>query len=127
MRACAATRAAAATHLPAPRGTDMDLQLPIVIIDELSESVVRSTATLDLASGEIRGVQYQDYDVDALGLPAQDESYEFSSGMLSNAGRDVEFRVEVDVMSGKYSVTASELLELKGRAAKLFTQQPGPK
>jgi hypothetical protein len=30
-------------------------------------------------------------------------------------------------MSGKYSVTASELLELKGRAAKLFTQQPGPK
>ena len=46
--------------------------------------------------------------------------------MLSNAGRDVEFRVEVDAMSGKYSVTPSELLELKGRAAKLFTQQPGP-
>ena len=104
----------------------MDLQLPIVIIDELAESVVKSTATLDLASGEIRGVQYLDYDFETLGLPAEDESYEFTSGMLSNAGRDVEFRVEVDVMSGKYSVTASELLELKGRAAKLFTQQPGP-
>ena len=103
----------------------MDLQLPIIIIDELAESVVKSTATLDLASGEIRGVQYLDYDFETLGLPAEDESYEFTSGMLSNAGRDVEFRVEVDVMSGKYSVTASELLELKGRAAKLFTQQPG--
>ena len=53
-------------------------------------------------------------------MPALDEDYEFTCGMLSNAGRDVEFRVEVDAMSGKYSVTASELLELKGRAAKLF-------
>jgi len=105
----------------------MDLQLPIVIIDELAESVIKSTATLDLASGEIRGVQYLDYDFEAKGLPAEDPSYEFTSGMLSNAGRDVEFRVEVDAMSGKYSVTASELLELKGRAAKLFTQPPGPK
>jgi hypothetical protein len=40
-------------------------------------------------------------------------------------GREVEFRIEVDVLSGKYSVTASELLELKGRAAKLFTRPPG--
>ena len=105
----------------------MDLQLPIVIIDELAETVVKSTATLDLASGEIRGVQYQDYDVESQGLPALDEDYEFTCGMLSNAGRDVEFRVEVDAMSGKYSVTPSELLELKGRAAKLFTQQPPPR
>ena len=105
----------------------MDLQLPIVIIDELAETVDQVHRHADLASGEIRGVQYQDYDVESLGLPAEDEDYEFTSGMLSNAGRDVEFRVEVDAMSGKYSVTASELLELKGRAAKLFTQQPGPK
>jgi hypothetical protein len=102
----------------------MDLQLPIVIVDELTESVITANALLDLASGEIRDVHYVDYDVDALGLPAEDESYEFTSGTLSNAGRDVEFRVEVDVVSGKYSVTASELLELKGRAAKLFTQPP---
>jgi hypothetical protein len=107
------------------KGKDMDLQVPIAIIDELSESIVKSTATLDLASGEIRAVVYEDYDVDLLGLPAEHESYEFTSGMLSNAGREVEFRVEVDVLSGKYSVTASELLELKGRAAKLFTRAPG--
>jgi hypothetical protein len=105
----------------------MDLQLPIVIIDELDESIVKSTAMLDLASGEIRGVQYVDYDLASMGLPAAQEGYEFTSGLLSNGGREVEFRVEVDAMSGTYSVTASELLELKGRAARLFTQQPGRK
>jgi len=103
----------------------MDLQLPIIIVDELTASVITSNAVLDLASGEIRDVRYIDYDFEALGLPAEDESYEFSSGTLSNAGRDVEFRVEVDVLTGKYSVTPSELLELKGRAAKLFTRAPG--
>jgi hypothetical protein len=105
----------------------MDLQLPIVIVDELAETVVKSTAMLDLASGEIRDLRYEDYDLERQGLPALQADYEFTCGMLSNAGRDVEFRVEVDAMSGKYSVTASELLELKGRAAKLFTQQPGRK
>lgn len=103
----------------------MDLKLPIVICDELTESVIKSTGMLDLASGEIRNVQHEDYDKDALGLPAEDESYEFTSGTLSNGVKDVEFRVEVDIMSGTYSVTASELLELKGRAAKLFTAAPG--
>jgi hypothetical protein len=103
----------------------MDLQVPIVVIDELSESVVRSNAMLDLASGEIRNLEYEDYDAALNGLPAEDASYEFTMGMLSNMGREVEFRVEVDVLNGKYSVTASELLELKGRAAKLFTSRPG--
>jgi hypothetical protein len=103
----------------------MDLQLPIVVIDEMAETVVKSNALLDLASGEIRNVQYVDYDLAAQGLPALAEDYEFTCGMLSNGGRDVEFRIEVDALSGKYSVTASELLELKGRAAKLFTQRPG--
>lgn len=102
----------------------MDLKVPISIVDELTEEVVHSTGTLDLASGEIRSIVYEDYDIDAQGLPAQDESYEFTSGLLTNGGRDVEFRVDVDVMSGKYSVTPSELLELKGRAAKLFSEAP---
>jgi hypothetical protein len=102
----------------------VDLKLPIQIFDELTETVIKSTGQLDLASGEIRNVQYENYDKDKLGLPAEDESYEFTSGLLTNGTKDVEFRVEVDVMSGKYSVTPSELLELKGRAAKLFTQPP---
>ena len=58
-------------------------------------------------------------------LPADSEDYEFTSGLLSYKGKEIEFRVDVDVLTGKYSVTASELLELKGRAAKLFTAPPG--
>jgi len=99
----------------------VDLKLPIAIFDELTESIVKSTGILDLASGEIRNIQYEDHDKEAQGLPAEDESYEFTSGMLTNGEREVEFRVEVDVLTGKYSVTPSELLELKGRAAKLFS------
>ena len=102
----------------------MDLKLPIRIFDELSERVIESTGMLDLASGEIRSVEYTDYNAETQGLPAEDEDYEFTSGLLTNGTKDVEFRVEVDVMSGNYSVTPSELLELKGRAAKLFTAAP---
>ena len=40
--------------------------------------------------------------------------------MLSNDGKDVEFRIDVDVMGGRYFVNPTELLELKVRAAKLF-------
>lgn len=98
----------------------MDLKVPITIFDELDESVIKSTGSLDLASGEIRNVEYIDYDFAAAGLPAHDPSYEFTSGMLSNNGKDVEFRVEVDMFSSKYSVHPNELLEIKVRAAKLF-------
>ena len=73
----------------------MDLKLPIQIFDELTETVIKSTGQLDLASGEIRNVQYENYDKDKLGLPAEDESYEFTSGLLTNGTKDVEFRVEV--------------------------------
>ncbi len=103
----------------------MNLKVPIVILDELAESVVRSTGSLDLASGEIFDVHY---DVDRpgpLGLPAADEQYEFTSGVLSSDGKDVEFRVDVDVMRGQYFVSPSELLELKVRAAKLFAGLDG--
>lgn len=98
----------------------MNLKVPIVILDELAETVIRSTGSLDLASGEIFDVRY---DVDRPGLlrmPANEEQYEFTCGVLSNDGKDVEFRIDVDVMAGKYFVNPTELLELKVRAAKLF-------
>ena len=98
----------------------MDLKVPITIFDELDEVVIKSTGSLDLSSGEIRNVEYVDYDFAASGLPAHKEDYEFTSGVLSNNGKDVEFRVEVDMFSGKYSVHPNELLEIKVRAAKLF-------
>jgi len=102
----------------------MDLKLPITIIDELSDSEVRAQGELDLASGDIRNVRYEDYDAATQGVPASKEDYEFSVGVLRNGAREVEFRVEANPQ-GHYSVTATELLELKGRAAALFTQKPG--
>lgn len=102
----------------------MDLKLPIRIFDELDDLVIESTGVLDLASGEIRNVERVDASQGPAGLPAENPGYDFTSGSLSNGKKDVEFRIEVDVMSGHYSVTPSELLELKGRAAKLFSAPP---
>jgi hypothetical protein len=103
----------------------VDLKLSIKIVDELAESVVESTGILDLASGEIRDVKLSpDNDPPYDGFPAEDEEYEFTCGMLSNGKKEVEFRIEVDVVGQKYSVTPSELLELKGRAARLFSAAP---
>jgi hypothetical protein len=100
----------------------VNLMVPIKLFDELSESIIESTGTLDLASGTI---QYENYDLDTQGLPADDPTYEFTSGTLSHRDKEIEFKVDVDVLTGNYSVTANELLELKGRAAKLFTAPPG--
>jgi hypothetical protein len=98
----------------------MNLKVPIEILDELAETVIRSTGSLDLASGEIFDVRYEVDRPGLMGMPAIDEQYEFTSGVLSNDGRDVEFRIDVDVMRGQYFVNPTELLELKVRAAKLF-------
>ena len=103
----------------------MNLKLPITVIDELADDEVRAVGELDLASGDITIVRYEDYDLATQGLPAHQKDYEFTVGILSNNGRDVEFGVRVDRASGRYSVTPDELLEIKGRAAKLFTQVPG--
>jgi len=98
----------------------VDLKVPIVITDELSDDIVMSTGLLDLASGEIVRVEYTDYDLSGRGLPWESDDYEFTSGVLSNAGKDVEFRVDVNKVTGQYSVSATELLEIKVRAAALF-------
>jgi hypothetical protein len=103
----------------------LDLKLPIKIMDEMSEDVIESTGILDLASGEIFDVKLSpDNEPAYAGFPAEDEDYEFTCGLLTNGKKDVEFRIEVDVVGRKYSVTPSELLELKGRAARLFAAAP---
>ncbi|MDE2147726.1 MAG: hypothetical protein KGJ24_13650 [Burkholderiales bacterium] len=103
----------------------MDLKVPITITDELTDEVIASTGLLNLASGAIGNIAYTDYDPDARGLPFESEDYEFTSGMLSNAGKDVEFKIEVNRVTGEYSVSASELLEIKVRAAALFAGVSG--
>jgi hypothetical protein len=101
----------------------VDLKVPIAITDELTEGLIEATALLNLASGEIERVEYQGYDAELLGLPFERDDYEFSSGTLTNNGRDVEFEVLVNRGRGAtaYSVSPTELLEVKKRAAALFT------
>ncbi len=103
----------------------MDLKVPITITDELSDEVITATALLNLASGEIHRVEYQDYDTDAMGFPWENDEYEFTSGMLSNNGKDVEFSVQVNRTTGQYAVSANELLEIKVKAAALFAGVSG--
>ncbi len=98
----------------------MDLQVRITMTDELTDSLITSSAYLDLASGDINRVEYDNYDVAAKGPPCDLEDYEFTSGTLSHNGKDVEFRVDVNKHTGQHSVSASELLEIKVRAAALF-------
>ena len=103
----------------------MNLKVTIVILDELAETVIRSTGSLDLASGEIFDVRREANLPGSMGMPAADEQYEFTSGVLSSGGKDVEFRIDVDVMRGQYFVNPTELLEIKVRAAKLFAGLEG--
>ena len=82
----------------------MDLKLPISIIDELTDDEVTSQAELDLASGEIRHVRYDEYDLASQGIPAARRDYEFTVGILRNGTREVEFRVEVDAVGAASGV-----------------------
>jgi hypothetical protein len=99
----------------------VDLKVPVTISDELFDEVITSKALLNLASGDISQVQYQNYDQEAKGLPWEHEDYDFSCGMLSNNGKDVEFTVQVNQTTGQYTVSATELQEIKLRAAALFS------
>jgi hypothetical protein len=107
------------------QGSAVDLKVPILISDELSDDIVTSKGFLNLASGEIERIEYLDYDPKSQGFPFENDDYEFTSGTLSNAGKDVEFRVDVNKTSGQYSVSAAELLEIKVRAAALFAGVTG--
>jgi hypothetical protein len=98
----------------------VDLKLPIKIHSELTDEVITATGLLDLASGEIGRIEYEDYDPKAEGQPMERDDYEFTSGLLSHAGKDVEFSIHVDRTTGRHSVSADELLEIKVKAAKLF-------
>lgn len=98
----------------------MDLKVHITLTDELADDEVTSRGLLDLASGEISRVEYDEHDAEAQGHPWEARDYQFTSGMLSHEGRDVEFKVDVNRVTGQRSVSANELLEIKVRAAKLF-------
>jgi hypothetical protein len=106
------------------KGLLVDLRVPIVISDELTDEVVSASGLLDLSSGEIHKVVYENYSAAANGFPWEHEDYEFTCGMLSSGGKDVEFTVQVNQTTGQYTVSATELLEIKVRAAALFSGVP---
>ncbi len=103
----------------------MELQAPIVLTIEQTDEIATATAVLDLASGEIRRIEYQDWDVGTRGEPWDSADYEFTSGTLTHNGKDVEFGVEVNRTTGQFSVNANELLEIKLKAAQLFAGLTG--
>jgi hypothetical protein len=103
----------------------MELKVPIKLTVEQCDEVIDANALLDLASGEIRKVEYIDWDVAKRGLPWDSADYEFTSGTLTHHGKDVEFSVEVNKTTGEFSVTANELLEIKLKAAQLFAGMTG--
>jgi hypothetical protein len=107
------------------RGTGLELKVPIVLTVEQTDEVVHADARLDLASGEIDRVVYRVWDVAARGLPWDSADYEFTSGTLSHEGKDVEFSVGVNMTTGQFSVSPSELLEIKLKAAQLFAGLSG--
>jgi hypothetical protein len=98
----------------------VDLKVPITLNIEFSDDETSARALLNLASGEIEGIEYDDEDT----KPWKRDDYEFTSGTLSSLGRDVEFKVDVNRSSGAMSVSANELLEIKTRAAALFANKP---
>jgi hypothetical protein len=51
------------------KGSAVDLKVPIILIDELEEKLIRANALLNLASGEIEQVEYLKYDVLVEGPP----------------------------------------------------------
>jgi hypothetical protein len=118
-----------------PKNSQSDLRIPIVVHDEVGDDVIVAKAMLNMASGEIEQVRYEDYDEGIQGFPWENEDYDFSCGLLSNNGKDVEFTVTVNRTTGNYSVSANELAEIKIRAAALFSgysnaelsHQPNPK
>lgn len=103
----------------------MELKVPITLCVEQSDEVIAATALLDLASGEIRKVEYTDWDVAKRGLPWDSADYEFTSGTLTHNGKDVEFSVDINKTTGEFSVNPNELLEIKLKAAQLFAGMTG--
>ncbi len=83
--------------------------------------MIRSNGMLDLASGEIHDIVFKKHDLATDGWPCDLPDYEFTSGLLEKNGKQMEFTIQVDKSTKKYSVNATELLEVKKKAAILFS------
>lgn len=105
----------------------MDKKIPIILQDELEDEVITSHAFMNLASGEISDIKYENYNVKTEGLPAKNSQYTYTCGTMRFQDKEVEFVIEVDTSTGEYSVNTDELQELKEKAAELLSPQPAKK
>lgn len=102
----------------------MDILIPIIIQDEFLDNDIISHAKMNLASGEITDIIYEDYDFKKKALPALHTDYICTSAVMTipqgNEKREIDFAVEVDTQTGEYSVNPTELEEIKEKAAHLI-------
>ena len=87
----------------------MNLMVPISLFDELSETIVKSTGTLDLASGEIRDVRYEDHDLDDDGLDQHLPAADVESA-IADAVTQIRARLEAlpDILAPQLAAEPDE-------------------
>lgn len=94
--------------------------IKILITDDIDDEEIQSHADFDLDSGSITNVEYIDYDIKLEGHPSGLSSYQYTSGLIKNEGKELEFSINVE--DDEYTVSKNELKEVKEKAAKLFSQ-----
>ena len=95
----------------------MDIKAPVIIFDELDDEVLQTNGLLNLASGEVYVLEPINWGKGEP-IPMEREDYDFTYGVLSAQGKDVEF--EITAENGSYNVSADELVEIKTKLAKLL-------
>lgn len=88
--------------------------MKIKLFDELSETIVNSEANLNLKTGLISNVVYQNpfeyYNDMKNDRPFQEQTYEFTAGQLSVKGKNIDFNVDTTT---DYVVQEKELQKLQ--------------
>lgn len=106
--------------------------VPIVINEEIlgdtTSYIVTVDGQLDLDSGDITVKNYYvldendskiPYDVKKHGLPSKHEEYDSTFGILTIAGKELEFAIQIDSKTAAYEVNPDELEEIKEKAIAL--------
>lgn len=109
--------------------------VPITITEEIFQEeediIVMSDGQLDLDSGDISVSNYREVELDEDGkvieehpydqskLPALEEGYAFSTGLLKIGEKELEFAIDVDIASKSYEANANELEQIKSKALNL--------
>jgi hypothetical protein len=89
------------------------MKIDITIIDEINGESFEHKGVLNLDNGEIKASKILFYE----------EGYEYSGGSIIFENKEIEFVVQADEDEGIYVVSPDELIEVKEKASKLFSQK----